>query len=143
MNPILDFFGSIIKPVGDIVDSLHTSDEERLTLKQKMFELQVSLYSKVLDYEARLVEAQSKIITSEAQSDSWLTKNWRPLTMVTFVGLVVARWVGFTAPGISETVEMELWSIIKIGIGGYVAGRSVEKVVPAIADAIGNLKAKE
>ena len=143
MNPILDFFAGIIKPIGDVIDNLTTSDEERLTIKQKMFELQVTLYSKVLDYESRLTESQAKIITAEAQSDSWLTKNWRPLTMVTFVGLVVARWLGFTAPGISEAVEMELWSIIKIGIGGYVAGRSVEKVVPAIADAIGNLKAKE
>ena len=38
MNSILSFFSTIIKPVGDVIDALHTSDEERLTLKQKFFE---------------------------------------------------------------------------------------------------------
>lgn len=143
MNPILSFFSSIIKPVADVVDAVHTSDEERLTLRQKFFELQVSLYEKALEAESKLVEAQSRVVEAEAKSDSWLTKNWRPLIMVLFVGLVAARWFGWSAPGIPEAVELELWSLIKIGLGGYVGGRSLEKIVPAVATAIGNLKAKE
>jgi hypothetical protein len=40
---------------------------------------------------------------AEAQG-SWLQRNWRSLLMVTFAGLVVAHWFGFTAQNIPESV---------------------------------------
>lgn len=144
--PIVDIITGLAKPIVDLVDVLHTSEEEKLTIKQKMFELQVVLYNKILEYEGKLVDAQSKVIEAEATSESWLAANWRPLTMVVFVSLVVNRWTGLTVLfGIPQVmiphdVEMELWSVIKIGLGGYVAGRSLEKIAPSIADAIGNFK---
>lgn len=76
--------------------------------------------------------AQAGIITKEAASQHWLAANWRPLTMLTFVGLIVARMFGYTAEGISEAEYIELWSLVKIGLGGYVAGRTVEKIAPDI-----------
>lgn len=59
--------------------------------------------------------------------------------MLFFAGLVGARWFGYAAPNMSEAEIMELWGIIKLGIGGYTIGRSVEKVAPSIA---GMLKGK-
>jgi hypothetical protein len=56
--------------------------------------------------------------------------------MMTFVGLVVAKWLGFTAPGVSEAIELELMTLIQIGLGGYVGGRTIEKIAPAIAAAV-------
>lgn len=144
--PIVDIITGLAKPIVDLVDDLHTSEEEKLTIKQKMFELQVVLYNKILEYEGKLVDAQSKVIEAEATSESWLARNWRPFTMVVFVALVVNRWTGVTVLlGIPQVmiphdVEMELWSVIKIGLGGYVAGRSLEKIAPSIAEAIGNMK---
>jgi hypothetical protein len=79
---------------------------------------------------------QAEIVKAEAQSEHWLTACWRPILMLTFGGLIVARWLGFSAPNITESEVLKLWSIVELGLGGYVIGRSVEKVVPAIAGAL-------
>ena len=52
--------------------------------------------------------------------------------------LIVARMLGFTAPGLSEAEVLKLWSILEVGIGGYVIGRSAEKILPEVAKALGN-----
>ena len=146
MSWFQDAVAGLAKPVADTIDALHTSEEERLTLKQKFFELQVGLYNRVLDFETKLVEAQAQIVTAEATSESWLTRNWRPLTAVTFVALVVFRWtglgplLGMPEVVISENIEEKLWTAIQICLGGYVGGRTLEKIAPSIADAIGNMK---
>ena len=50
------------------------------------------------------------------------------MLMVTFAGLVVAHWFGLTASNIPESVKNLLLNIVMVGVGGYVAGRSAEKV---------------
>jgi len=80
--------------------------------------------------------AQSDIVKTEAASTHWLAANWRPLTMLTFTGLIVARWFGWAAPNLGDQEYMKLWDIVQLGLGGYVIGRSVEKVAGPIADAI-------
>jgi len=138
----LPVIGDIFKGLFGTIDELHTSTEEKLSLQQQMFGLQVSLTEKFMDYQARLVEAQSKVIMAEATSDSWMAKNWRPITMLTFVALVVFRWtgllplLGFPPVNISEAIEKELWLIIQIGLGGYIGGRSVEKVAEVVGTVI-------
>jgi hypothetical protein len=77
------------------------------------------------------LQVQGEIIVAEAKSESWLARSWRPITMLTFVGLVVARWFGLTIEGIDDQLELALMELIKIGLGGYVVGRSAEKVASA------------
>ena len=48
--------------------------------------------------------------------------------MLTFVGLIVAHWLGFTPDNLPSEQVMALLDIVKIGLGGYVVGRSAEKV---------------
>lgn len=71
------------------------------------------------------------IIEAEAKGESWLQRNWRPLLMITFAGLIVTRWLGLSAPGIDPALEMKLFDIVQLGLGGYVIGRSAEKVADA------------
>lgn len=80
--------------------------------------------------------AQADIIKTEAASSHWLAANWRPLLMLTFGGLIVARWFGWAAPNLSQEEYLALWNIVEFGIGGYVVGRSVEKIAPTIAGAL-------
>lgn len=80
--------------------------------------------------------ARSDIVKTEAASEHWLAANWRPLLMLTFGALIVARWFGWAAPNLTEAEYLKLWDIVELGIGGYVVGRSAEKIVPALADAI-------
>jgi hypothetical protein len=90
----------------------------------------------VLAAHSELEKAAADIIKAEASSENWLASSWRPLTMLTFVGLIVARWFGWAAPGLAETEYIKLWSIVEFGLGGYVVGRSVEKIAPSIAAAV-------
>ena len=122
------FIGSIFKPAADLIDNLHTSEEEKLLVKQKMFELQIQAFSKAEEYETKLLDAKKTIITAEAQSQSWLARNWRPITMLTFLGLVLADSFGWLA----NPLAPEAWTLLQLGLGGYVVGRSTEKVVNAL-----------
>lgn len=80
--------------------------------------------------------AQAEIVKTEAASEHWLAANWRPVTMLVFVGLIVARWFGWAAPNLTEAEYLKLWSIVEFGLGGYVVGRSVEKIAPSLASTL-------
>ncbi len=127
---IWKLLGGMIEPVTKLVDDLHTSEEERLAIKAKLFEMQTSITSQTLDYEARLVEAKTKVITAEAQGASWMQRNWRPITMLSFLGLVIADTFGWTEFRLAQ----EAWTLLQIGLGGYVVGRSAEKIAPKVVD---------
>uniref|UniRef100_UPI004048B8D6 3TM-type holin n=1 Tax=Rheinheimera sp. TaxID=1869214 RepID=UPI004048B8D6 len=93
------------------------------------------LMKTLLQYQSEIESAAASIIRTEAASSHWLAANWRPLLMLVFGGLIVARWFGFAAPDLSEAEYIKLWDIVEFGIGGYVVGRSVEKVMPTVAGA--------
>ncbi|WP_010324365.1 3TM-type holin [Marinobacterium stanieri] len=130
--PIWTFLGTLIDPVTRLIDNLHTSDAERGQLKAEMLKLQNSVTTQLLTYEKQLLEAQSSVIKAEAQGQSWLQRSWRPITMLTFLVLVVADTMGWTEFRLAE----EAWTLLQIGLGGYVIGRSAEKVAPQISQAI-------
>ena len=117
---IWSLIGSIGGKVLDIVDDVVEDKDEANRLK---FEIQRQL----IENKSNELESAAKIVLAEAQG-SWLQRNWRPLLMVTFAGLVVAHWFGFTAPDIPETVQNSLLNIVMVGVGGYVVGRSGEKI---------------
>ena len=110
-----------------LLSGLFSAVDQVVEDKDQAALLKNNLQTLVLQGQMKEVEAAMKIVISEAQGGSWIQRSWRPLTMLTFVALIVARWLGFTAPGITTEVELALFEIIKIGLGGYVVGRSVEK----------------
>lgn len=81
------------------------------------------------------LNAAVQVLVAEA-SGNVLQKSWRPVLMLTFGALIVARWMGWAAPGLSEAEYLKLWDIVQLGIGGYVVGRSIEKTAPAVAAAL-------
>ena len=78
------------------------------------------------------LQAATSIILAEANG-SWLQRNWRPVMMVTFTALIVARWFGFSAPNLTPEEYIKLWDIVQLGIGGYVLGRTCEKIAETIS----------
>lgn len=115
--------------VGQIVGSLFPDPTEKAKAEAEAMR-------QLLAHQGEIEAAAAKIIQTEAASTHWLAANWRPLTMITFTALIVARWMGWVAPNISEAEYLKLWSIIEFGLGGYVVGRSVEKIAPSIATAM-------
>ena len=97
---------------------------------------QAELSNALMANAAKIEEAAASIIADEAKSEHWLAASWRPLVMLTFTALIVARWLGYSAPGISEAEVLKLWDIVQLGLGGYVIGRSAEKIVPQLAQIV-------
>ena len=127
---VLTLISSLFKPAAELIDNLHTSGEEKLDAKQKLFDSQSEITFKFLDYEARMLEMRGGIISAEANSKHWLTATWRPVTMLTFLALVVFDSFGW----LMSPLRDEAWMLLQLGIGGYVAGRSVEKVTSQMMD---------
>lgn len=117
---IWNLIGTIGGKVLDIVDDVVEDKDEANKLK---FEIQ----RRLIESKSQEMESAAKIVLAEAQG-SWLQRNWRPLLMVTFAALVVAHWFGLTASNIPESVQNSLLNIVMIGVGGYVVGRSGEKI---------------
>lgn len=128
--PILSFIGTIFPSLVKVVDDLHTSDEEKLKVKQDLFQIQVEMFMQAEEYEKKLLESKARIIEAEAKGASWIQRNWRPITMLTFLGLVIADTFGLTEFRLSA----EAWTLLQIGLGGYIIGRSTEKVMPTMKD---------
>lgn len=91
-------------------------------------DLKAQILSKELDVEESLIKARGEAVKAEIQGDEWLQKNWRPITMLVFVGLIGAYWFGWVGENLSESAVEQMFELVKIGLGGYVIGRSVEKV---------------
>lgn len=117
----MGILGRIAAPILGIID-------KSVPDKDLAQQLKAEVHMALLNEGAAELEASKSIIVAEAQSESWIARNWRPITMLTFTSLVVAKWLGFTAPGVSEEIELALLGIIQVGLGGYVVGRSAEKV---------------
>jgi hypothetical protein len=115
---------------GKLIDKFFSTPEEKA-------KAQIGLLELAQKGELTQFVARAEIIKTEAASSHWLAANWRPVLMLTFGGLIVARWFGWAAPNLSQEEYLALWNIVELGLGGYVIGRSVEKIVPAVADAIG------
>lgn len=123
-----------IKGVFGVIDDVVTSDEERMALKVPLLAIQADVAKAVIDAERATLEAQSRVIEAEAKSENWLTSAWRPITMLTFLAMIVWGQIG------GPPVPTEMWPLLQLGLGGYVVGRSLEKTVPAV---VGALKSQE
>ena len=121
MPGILDIFKSkAVEQVGNIVDNVVTSNDEKSEAKKQLAEV-------VLSNLTELSKIQGEVIMTEMKG-SKLQKNWRPLMMITFGAILVCKWFGWTDAEIPVELELELMSIVKLGLGGYVVGRSAEKI---------------
>ena len=125
-------FGAILEIVGKIAGTVAERVFPDPAQDLKRLELQQALQAAVLEKSSEIETAAAGIVKSEAQGQSWLQRTWRPITMLVFVGLIVARWLGWSAPNLSQAEAMKLWDIVEIGLGGYVIGRSAEKVLPSL-----------
>ncbi len=130
MIPII---GDIIQAVasigGKVIDKVAG---DKINEKDKA-ELQNNLAIELLKADWSTVQKQFDVIIAESQGN-WLQKSWRPILMLSIVAIVVNNYIIF--PYISifgmKAVLLELpeklWNLLTIGVGGYVIGRSAEKV---------------
>jgi hypothetical protein len=125
MSKLLNFLGGgVIEKLGNVVDNLSTSEEERLAAKQAMEEV-------LMKAEAQAQEQVTRRWEADMKSDNWLSKNIRPLVCVFLTAIFVILSVfdgnvgGFT---IQESYIPIYQTLLITVYGAYFAGRSIEKI---------------
>lgn len=109
----------IVKEIGSAFDKNITSDDEKSTHKGLLIDKVVSILQTVHSEQSSVLQTEMK--------GNWLQKSWRPIMMLSFGMILVCKWFGLTAV-INHELEMELMTIIKLGLSGYIGGRSLEKI---------------
>lgn len=114
----------LVKGVGDVVDNLTTTDEERLEAKRKIEEM-------ITNFEAQMQKEVTARWSQDMNSDSWLSKNIRPLVLV-FLVISTVLMIFIDAGAINFNVKdsyVDLLQLVLITvIGAYFGGRSFEKI---------------
>lgn len=130
----IPIIGDIIKKTGDVVDQAVPDKDLAAKLKQE-------IDKEIMKCDLTSLQEQSSVIKSEATGESWLQRNWRPLVMIMFAYIVFNNFI--LAPYIQcfyrqfpiLPVPENLWDLLKLGIGGYIVGRSGEKITREIMKA--------
>jgi hypothetical protein len=134
-------FWSAIPLVGKVIDGVVGLVDEAIEDKDEANKLKAQLttvFAKAdMSKFSTQIQAQANVIMAEANSESWLARNWRPILMMVFTFIVfnnyvLVPWLGmvFTkAPILAIPVQM--WDLLKLGVSGYIVGRSGEKMVTA------------
>lgn len=136
-NPITEILGK----ANDIIARFIVDPDKKLAAQTELVRLQSDLQAKLIDADARFAEVQGKVIQSELRHGTWLARSWRPILMLLFGYIIFHNYVLVTMFHLAAVpVPPDLWDVMKLGIGGYVIGRTVEKTAPAIAGAIVEVK---
>ena len=114
----------LVKNVGGVIDNLHTSAEEKLEAERKIKDM-------ILGYEAEMQKQVTERWKMDMQSDSWLSKNIRPLVLVFLV--VATVLLIFIDAGVIDFKVEDKWTdllqlVLITVIGAYFGVRSLEKV---------------
>ena len=113
----------LVKSVGGVIDDLHTSEEEKLEAAQKIKEL-------VSNYEVEMEKTITDRWKADMASDSWLSKNVRPMVLI-FLVVSTVLMIFIDAGTIAFSVEPKWTDLLQLVlitvIGAYFGGRSLEK----------------
>lgn len=137
INVIRDIVTSAINPVTNLIDSMHTSEEEKMIAKEKLTRLENEITFKLIETYNNEIEAKKEIIVAEAKG-GWLKSNWRPILMLTIVAIVANNYIlvpylsMFTDKVTLLELPDKLWNLMIMGVGGYIAGRTGEKITKTI-----------
>ncbi len=127
-------FGGVAQKACDIVSE---RVEDKDLANRINAELTQSIINTDISKFVTQIEAQKSVLIAEIQGDSWMQRNWRPLTMLIFVAIVANNYIIFPYLSLFEatagaTTKLELpqfmWDCIKLGLSGYIVGRSAEKI---------------
>ncbi|SOC56473.1 Holin of 3TMs, for gene-transfer release [Chromohalobacter canadensis] len=138
MNLIGNILGTVAGPVMDVID-------QAVTDKDQANKLKTELRRRLIDQQDTRLNAQMKVILAEATGESWLQRNWRPLLMTVIVAIVannylLAPYLGaMFGVGLQLELPEQLWNLMTMGVGGYIAGRSGEKIAGTLRGKRGRL----
>tara|TARA_B100000700_G_scaffold189815_1_gene209189 strand:- start:52442 stop:52879 length:438 start_codon:yes stop_codon:yes gene_type:complete len=133
MNGLIEkAVGALTGPLFDVIDQAVTDKDEANRLKQQ-------IQSRLIDSRDSAIKARMQIILAEATGESWIQRSWRPLLMLVIVAIIannylLAPYLGaMFGAGLQLELPERMWDLMTLGVGGYIAGRSGEKIARGVA----------
>ena len=125
---------TVLAPLlGDVLKRVIPDMDKRMDIER---EVKLAL----LEHTDSLESIRGKIVLEEAKSTNWMTAAWRPLLMMVVILIIACNYLVFPIIRIfyPEMIQLELpvelWNLLTIGVGGYVVGRSGEKMIDKWSD---------
>jgi len=116
--------------VGPLVGGLFSVIDKAVSDKDEAARIKARLQEMVLTGQMKEIEAAAAVIVAEARSESWIARSWRPLLMLLFGVIIANNYLVVPLFGTpAADIPPDMWDLLKLGVGGYVLGRSVEKGV--------------
>jgi hypothetical protein len=129
----------IIQAVAPLAKILFNTVDKAVADKDLAAKLKADLQTQMLQSHTQELTAAAKIIEAEAKA-GWFASSWRPLLMYVLIFILVWNYVlgpvilFFFKAVITITLPGDVWTLLQIGLGGYVVGRSAESVARTMAN---------
>lgn len=128
----------ISDPVSAVAGVVQSIINEFPTPEQKA-QAQQALAQMYLNGQLQQMTQQAGVVTAEANSTNRLASSWRPLLMYVFMAIIVNNYI--VAPylqamfhfGLQLAIPPDMWELLKLGVGGYIVGRSIEKTATSLS----------
>ena len=128
---MLPFLGSLVNGAVSIFGAIFQTKAARMEAVAVGISKSMEVLKAANATDGEIAAAVSAVVASEAQSESILARNWRPLAMILIMALIIAFMWGKMPPNINGAMPpllTELFDILKIGLCGYIPARSLEKI---------------
>ena len=129
-------FQGIIDGVSQLIKDFVKDPEANLNAQVTLAKLTADTNVAIMSADQAFADAQAQVIEAEAK-EGWLAANWRPCLMFLFIIIIANNYL--FAPWFSVKsldIPPDLWALLKLGVTGYIVGRSAEKFLPDTAASV-------
>lgn len=136
---LFSFIAGIFSPAAKLIDNLHTSDAEKMQLRNALAKIEADVTIKHMELQSQLTQAMAKVAAAEATSESWFTRNYRPMIITSMFVLIMLESFGVLKTELPEV----FWQIFAASFGVMSVGPSIAKAGNNILrDIVGAIKGK-
>jgi Holin of 3TMs, for gene-transfer release len=128
----------ISDPISAVAGAVQSIVERIVPDPAQQMQAKVQIAQMYLNGELQTLTSQAGVITAEASSSNRLASSWRPMLMYCFMAIIANNYI--LAPylqamfhfSIQLAIPPDMWDLLRLGVGGYVVGRSIEKTTSAL-----------
>lgn len=120
---MLGFLGVILTTIGNVANGIFGFKKEQ----SEVIKTAIAILGDVSKSDDARASAAAAIIVAESNSESWITRSWRPLTVLSLVVILFSFFLGYSPPNVTHAEIARIFDIVEASILGYGAVRSVDK----------------
>ncbi len=132
------FTGPLVDAIAGVVKSI---ESRKMTEAEVRGEIEKAVAATLRSTAATELEARRDVLIAELRGESWLQRNWRPMVAVAFAAVllfyalilpIAVDWFGAPPVRVGDTLLGWIMRIVMVALGGYIGGRTVEKVAKTL-----------